>query len=218
MDQAPQRTLNPIVSVVCAVFGFDGQQLNLLLVPQNGSTPDRYRLPGESVYMDEDLDEAAQRVLLHSSGLKRVALTQFKAFGCTDGLVTIGYFSLMRIDRRNGQIPQHSEARWVKVSETERMEIDQKSAFIAAYQHIQTLSKSVPATMFALLPRKFTALQLHSVYQAVMNKTIDVRNFHKMIQSMPHVVALEEREEGVNHRAARYFRYKAKPFVGGSEE
>mgnify|MGYP000553284928 FL=1 len=39
------------------------------------------KLPGSLIYDDEDLDEAAKRVLNELTGLKNVKLTQFKAYG-----------------------------------------------------------------------------------------------------------------------------------------
>ena len=61
--------------------------------------------------------------------------------------------------------------------------------------------------MFDLLPRKFTAAPLRVLYPLVYDKEVDVRNFHKKIALMPYVVPMEEKEKGVRHRAARYYRF-----------
>ena len=59
--------INPYVSVDCVLLGFDGERLNVLIVrqkSQNGEVDTgSYKLPGSLIYMDEDLDDAAQRVL-----------------------------------------------------------------------------------------------------------------------------------------------------------
>lgn len=65
----------------------------------------------------------------------------------------------------------------------------------------------VPSAMFDLLPRKFTAAQLRTVYQLIYDKVFDVRNFHKKIALMPYVVPLEEKQVGVCHRAARFYKF-----------
>jgi hypothetical protein len=70
--------------------------------------------------------------------------------------------------------------------------------------------ESSPSVMFDLLPRKFTASQLRVLFQLIYNKEFDVRNFHKKIALMPYVVPLEEKEKGVAHRAARYYRFDRK--------
>ena len=87
------QTINLHVSVDCVLIGFDGEQFRVLLVRQVGKqSEDGYnnmKLPGSLIYDDEDLDEAAKRVLNELTGLKNVKLTQFKAYGS----VVAGTFS-----------------------------------------------------------------------------------------------------------------------------
>ena len=114
---------NNHISVDCVVIGFDGEQLKVLLVKRagedNGEVYHDMKLPGSLIYMDEDLDEAAQRVLYELTGLKNVNLMQFKAFGSknrtsnpkdvrwleramqsrVERIVTIAYLSMVKIDR-----------------------------------------------------------------------------------------------------------------------
>ena len=76
---------NNHISVDCVVIGFDGEQLKVLLInrigEENGKVYRDMKLPGSLIYMDEDLDEAAQRVLFELTGIRNVNLMQFKAFG-----------------------------------------------------------------------------------------------------------------------------------------
>jgi ADP-ribose pyrophosphatase YjhB (NUDIX family) len=87
MQNVEQNTplANNHISVDCVVIGFDGEQLKVLLVKRAGEEEGEVfhdmKLPGSLIYMDEDLDEAAQRVLNELTGLKNVNLMQFKAFG-----------------------------------------------------------------------------------------------------------------------------------------
>lgn len=83
-----QQLANNHISVDCVVIGFDGERLKVLLIKrageENGEIFHDMKLPGSLIYMDEDLDEAAKRVLFELTGLKNVHLTQFKAFGSKD--------------------------------------------------------------------------------------------------------------------------------------
>ena len=67
---------NNHISVDCVVIGFDGEQLKVLLIKRVGEEQGEIfhdmKLPGSLIYMDEDLDEAAQRVLNELTGLKNV--------------------------------------------------------------------------------------------------------------------------------------------------
>ena len=76
------------VSVDCVLIGFDGEQFRVLLVRQMGKQTDGevndMKLPGSLIYADEDLDDAAKRVLNELTGLKNIKMTQFKAYGSKD--------------------------------------------------------------------------------------------------------------------------------------
>ena len=99
-------------------------------------------------------------------------------------------------------------------SELKRLDEMQKSGqlVIEALAFIRQYVDANPAALFDLLPRKFTALQLRRLYELVYGKQLDVRNFHKKIALMGYVVPLEEKEQGVAHRAARYYRFDKKVY------
>ena len=74
--------IHTYVSVDCVVFGFDDDQLNILLV-QRGEKEDSLtdlKLPGSLIYDEEDVDDAAQRVLFELTGIKKMTLKQFRCF------------------------------------------------------------------------------------------------------------------------------------------
>lgn len=234
VDSTPRdRAVNPRVSVDCVVIGFDGTQLCTLLVRQSdagreGGT-DYYKLPGSLIYEDEGLDEAARRVLTELTGLKNVRMVQFRAFGSkdrtrdpkdmrwlerfhsldekVDRIVTIAYLALLKIDRRHTRLSHRYEACWKPVKEIGELAFDHNQIVEEALRYIRRYAADVPAALFALLPRKFTAAQLRTLYAVVGDRKMDERNFHKKIAGMNYVVPLEEKEQGVAHRAARYYRF-----------
>ena len=225
------------VSVDCVVIGFDGEQFWVLLVRQIGKQTDGkfndWKLPGSPIYVDEDLDDAAKRVLTELTGLKNIRMNQFKAYGSKDRtadprdvmwlehfhlisegrvgrIVTVAYLSLLKMDRHNKQLTSTYDARWVPVSEVGPLAFDHNRILVDALEVVRHYVETSPSAMFDLLPRKFTASQLRVLYQLIYNKEFDVRNFHKKIALMPYVVPLEEKEQGVAHRAARYYRFDRK--------
>lgn len=229
------QTINLHVSVDCVLVGFDGERFRVLLVRQVGKqAEDGYnnmKLPGSLIYDDEDLDEAANRVLNELTGLKNVKLAQFKAYGSKDRtrnpkdvmwlerfhrldekkidrIVTIAYLALVKIDRRLEQLSDKYDACWTPVAEVESLAFDHLQILRDALVHIRHYVEVTPSAMFDLLPRKFTAAQLRTVYQLVYDKVFDVRNFHKKIALMPYVVALDEKQVGVCHRAARFYKFE----------
>lgn len=225
------------VSVDCVVVGFDGEQFRVLLVRQVGKQTDGqfndWKLPGSPIYVDEDLDDAAKRVLTELTGLKNIRMNQFKAYGSKERtadprdvmwlehfhlikegrvgrIVTVAYLALLKINEHNKHLSATYDARWAPVSEVGMLAFDHNRILKDAIEVIRHYVESSPSAMFDLLPRKFTASQLRVLYQLIYNKEFDVRNFHKKIVLMPYVVPLEEKEQGVAHRAARYYRFDRK--------
>ena len=231
-----QPLANNHISVDCVVAGFDGEQLKVLLIrragEENGKIFHDMKLPGSLIYMDEDLDEAAKRVLYELTGLKNVHLTQFKAFGSKDRtkdpkdvhwlehamsmkverIVTVAYLSLVKIDRALNRGLEAYQAEWVALPDIKALAFDHNLIIREALAFIRQYVDANPAALFDLLPRKFTALQLRRLYELVYGKQLDVRNFHKKIAMMGYVVPLEEKEQGVAHRAARYYRFDKKVY------
>lgn len=225
---------NHHLSVDRVVIGFDGKQLKVLLINRagedNGEVYHDMKLPGSLIYVDEDLDEAAKRVLFELTGLKSVKLVQFKAFGSKDRtsnprdvlwleqtmqlkverIVTIAYLSLIKIDRTLDKNLDGHGACWVALKDVKKLAFDHNRIIRDALTYIRHYVEFNPSLLFDLLPRKFTASQLRILFELIYGKTVDVRNFHKKIVMMEYVVPLDEKQQGVAHRAARYYKFDRK--------
>ncbi len=234
-DMDSHKIIDTHVSVDCVLIGFDGEEFRILLVRQigkqtEGDGANDMKLPGSLIYADEDLDDAAKRVLTELTGLKNIKMTQFRAYGSKDRtsnpkdvswlehfhritegrvsrIVTVAYLSLLKIDRHNRQLSTTYDACWTPISEIRELAFDHLQICKDALVHIRHYVESVPSVMFDLLPRKFTVSQLHNLYQLIYEKETDIRNFHKKLAAMPYLVPLDEKEQGVRHRAARYYKF-----------
>ena len=225
---------NPHISVDCVVFGFDGEKLKVLLIErsideQNELYNDK-KLPGSIILNEEDLDDAASRVLNELTGLKNIYLSQFRSFGSPSRtknprdilwlerttqlkigrIVTVAYVALIKIDRKLVFNVEDTSANWYEVNEISNMQLafDHNKIIENGLQHIRHRLDLEPHLLFELLPRKFTISQLRSLYDVVHQTHSDVRNFQKKVTQMPYLVLLDEFEEGVPHRAARLYKYK----------
>ena len=229
---------NNHISIDCVVFGFDGSNLRVLLVKLilTYAAGDYYhdmKLPGSLIYQDEDLDEAASRVLFELTGVKDLPLTQFKAFGSKDRtrnprdvywleraqqarverIVTIAYFSIVKLDRTLEKAVDADTAVWKPLQDIGRLAFDHNQIIVDALQAIRRETENNRSLLFDLLPKKFTASQLRLLTEILYDKPLDVRNFHKKIAQMPYVVPLDERQQGVAHRAARYYKFDRKAYT-----
>ncbi|MDO9153598.1 MAG: NUDIX domain-containing protein [Paludibacter sp.] len=228
---------NPHVSVDCVVFGFDGEKLKVLLIERNiAENNELYndkKLPGSIILADEDLDAAASRVLTELTGLKNIYLSQFRSFGGPDRtknprdilwlentmqlkigrIVTVAYVALIKINRKIQVKNDNTQANWYNLNEVTAMNLafDHGEIIKKGLAHIRHNLDIEPHLLFELLPRKFTISQLRSLYDTVHQTNSDVRNFQKKVAQMPYVIALDEVEERVPHRAARLYKFKKNP-------
>ena len=219
------------LSVDCTVLGFNGSRLEVLLIRRTGVEGGQefhdMKLPGDLVRPQEDLDDAARRVLTELTGLKNIPLRQFHAFASMDRtkdpkdvhwleyahqtnvrrIVTIAYVALVKIGRSIIGEMEGTEALWVPVDTLPPLAFDHNRIIADAVAQLRVLASMDPSILYALLPRKFTVTQLRNLYEVVFGGRLDPANFYKKMVQMPYIVALEEHEKGVAHRAARYYRF-----------
>lgn len=237
MTTMTKRTGAPLafnhISVDCVVLGFDGDNLKVVLIkPKHDEVAgmSNRKLPGGLIYMDENLDDAAARVLNELTGMNKVSMVQFKAFGSKDRtknprdvlwlervvqskidhIITIGYLATVEISGKwSKQLAAH-DASWVEVGQEGELAFDHNVILREAVQYFRYLVGMDLSYLFALLPAKFTVAQFRNLLGLVKGKVYDVKNFHKKLPQMPYLVALDEREMGVAHRAAKYYRFDKK--------
>jgi len=217
-------TYKSAFSVDNVIFGFDNDNLKLLLIKRK-SDPFRgnWALPGDIVSPSEDLDQAAIRVLEQLTGVKNVFLEQVHTFGKVDRhprgrVITIAYYSLINIKQVNIVADSFAD----KVAWKELRSID-KLAF-DHFQIIQTCLKRLRRDLkfgpigFELLPEKFTLTELQRLYEAVLEKELDKRNFRKKILSMNVLKSCHELQKGVAHRPAKLYSFDAQRYEEAKEE
>ncbi len=228
------KFIHTYVSVDCVVFGFEEDQLKILLVQRDIEKKDRkdLKLPGSFICNEEDVDDAAHRVLFELTGIKRMSLKQFRCFASPNRakdpedqkwldeayqpninrLITLAYLALCKVDRILVNISKYKKTEWCPIRQIPAMPFDHNLIVKEALIEIRKWIDTDPAIVFEMLPAKFTISQLHRLYESIYAQKIDIRNFHKKVAAMTYVVALEEKQEGVPHRAARYYKFEKKSY------
>lgn len=222
------KILYPHVSVDCVLLGFSENKFKVLLTHIDDREIEKTRkLPGSLIYKNEDLDEAAQRILTESTGVKKVALKQFKCFGSpkrtenekdvkwlekttdvkADRIITVAYLSLCKLNTRLLALEKNQTVSWCSIDELPNLPFDHEQIVVEAIREVRNWVDQDNSIVFEFLPAKFTALDLRRVYEAIYNKVYDVRNFKKKMKSLEYIVPLDEKQQNVAHRAAQYFRF-----------
>lgn len=185
------------------------------------------KLPGSMIRQDEEIESAAYRVLAVMTGLSNVYLKQLSVFSdpkrvegselrwiCdyygieTDRVVTVAFYSLIKLDERIVSHTRRKGARWVDAHEVKRLAMDHKQILMKALLVLEREVEQIDAVV-ALLPRRFTIRQLQNLYEAVLGVELDNRNFRKKILQSGYIVPTEEREAGVAHKPALYYRFNS---------
>lgn len=229
-----QDALNfdPHVSVDCVILGYDGESLKVLLSRRGSEAPEEQynnlKLPGRLLHTNEDLDEAALDIITACTGKHHPLFKQFRAYGSLTRtqnpkdvfwlenaikqkihrIVTISYLALMRINSRTISLIEDSKMDWYPVQELPQLAFDHNLIIQETLQELYRLASQQPQMLFEMMPPKFTAAQLRRLHEQISGKLIDVRNFAKLVMNKPYIIPLEEFEQNVSHRAARYYRFK----------
>ena len=203
----------PALTVDCVVFGLDEEDLKVLLI-QRDLEPFRgqWALPGGFVRVDETLDQAARRELAEETGVDRVFLEQLYSFGDLDRdprerVVTVAYYALVKLsDHRVRAATDARSAAWFRAAAPPALAFDHDRVLQAARERLRGKLRYQPVG-FELLPAKFTLSQLQRLYETVLERPLDKRNFRKKILGMELLIETDEVEQDVAHRAARLYKF-----------
>lgn len=206
--------LESIFSIDCVIFGYDQGDLKILLIERNQEPfKDWFALPGYFVEPQESIEHAAERILNNFTGLTNIYLEQFYTFGAVDRhpqgrLITVAYYALIKLHKALALQPHTNyvkQALWYSVKDLPNLAFDHKQIVETSIQKIRKDLADSPIA-FELLPDKFTLTQLQGVYEAILNKKLDKRNFRKKIINSGILKELNEKQQGVAYRAATLYR------------
>jgi 8-oxo-dGTP diphosphatase len=201
------------VSIDCAIFGFDNGILEVLLVQHGeGISKGKWGLPGGWINKKESTDDAAHRLLADLTGMDNIYLEQLKAFGEPERfpvrrVITIGYYALVKredYDIKAGFTA--SDAKWYRINEIPKLIYDHNEILDYSIKNLRSRVRQAPIG-FNLLPEKFTLLQLMHLYEEILGIEMDKSNFRRKILHMKLLVALDEKQKDVSHRAAKLYKF-----------
>ena len=172
-------------------------------------------IPGGFVHEDETLDQAAVRELREESGVSDVYLEQLYSFGKLNRdprgrVVTIAYFALISADRKLKAGSDAAEAAWYPMDELPRLAFDHATILNYALERLRN-KLEYTTVGFQLLPEKFTLTELQAVYEAILGKPLDKRNFRRKMSILKILKPLPEYRRG-GQRPAQLYRFVAARF------
>lgn len=222
------------ISVDCVIFGFHKDILKVLLLKYHDL--DLWSLPGGFVFNDEDLREAASRVLYERTHLADIFLDQFHTFGrisrtennvhqillknknikvpkdhwIFQRFITVGYCSLIDFSLVDTFPDAFNEScAWFEVNKLPEMAFDHERIINTGLEHIR---KNIDTQIVAsnLLPEKFTMKELQTVYETVLGEKFRRNNFQRKILALNSLERLEKFFDGSANKAPFLYRFMDK--------
>jgi 8-oxo-dGTP diphosphatase len=206
------------LTVDCVVFGLGDEDLKVLLI-QRALPPfeGKWALPGGFVRVNETIQDAARRELEEETGLRKVFLEQLYTFGAIDRdprerVVSVAYYALVTLRDHHVQAATDArDAAWFGVHDVPSLAFDHADILQLAVERLRGKLRYQPIG-FELLPRKFTLSQLQHLYELVLERELDKRNFRKRVLAMDLLIETDEVQQDVAHRAARLYRFDERKY------
>lgn len=227
---------HPGISVDCVIIGFHEGVLKVLL--NKFDKHNTWMLPGGFVLKDEDVDLAAYRILQHRTGLKRIFLQQFHLFGnakrsnaginrayieknrldptdyqwLLQRFVTVGYYALVNFSKvKISSSDADDFTTWFDLKDVPVLYVDHNEIIKKALQTIRMQLGILPVG-YELLPDKFTIPELRLLYETLLGRGLDRRNFQKKVLSFNFLKKLDEQRRGGAHKAPYLYRIDKKEY------
>lgn len=232
----------PCLSLDCVIFGFHNGQLKILLLKMRYD--ELWALPGGFVYKDEDIDAAAGRILRERTGIKDIFLQQLHVFGdpnrsdkkrnksilekdgfengqgdwLTERFITVGYYALVDFSKVELAIDYSSEiCEWQDLTSIPSLIMDHSCILKTALERLRKEINYQPIGL-NLLPAKFTMPELQSLYEAILGKKLDRRNFQRRMLGYGLVNRLTETRKGGAHKAPYLYIFDNEKYKQALEE
>jgi 8-oxo-dGTP diphosphatase len=207
------------VAVDAIVFGYQNNQLYVLLIQQKFGTQETYwALPGGLVKNDESLQDAVKRELKEETNITVNYFEQLYTFGDDvfrdprNRVISVAYFALVDSSKLKAKADSDAEnAQWFKIDEIPVLAFDHTIILAKAIERLKAKLTYEPIG-FDLLSKEFLFSELENLYCTILEKEIDRRNFRKKIISFEIIEETDRFSPVKSGRPAKLFRFNKQKY------
>lgn len=235
--EASNTYLNHL-SIDCVVFGFHEGQMKVLMLKSNNE--DGWYLPGGFVQNDEPMDDAANRILKQRTGIDKIFLKQFHVFGdpnrskhhhdiykdmllpdtnfFAQRFISIGYYALVDFFDVAPTPDAFSEiCTWRDLDDLPGFELDHELIFRTALDTLR-LQLNYQPIGYNLMPKEFTMPELQKLYETILDKKLDRRNFQRRMLGFGILNKLLQTRKGGAHKAPYLYAFDVENYQAALTE
>ena len=210
------RYERPSVTVDVVILTVRGGRLEVLLVKRkHWPFEGMWAIPGGFVAPDESLEDAAKRELAEETSVRDVYLEQLYTFGDPGRdprtrVITVVYYALIRTEQLHVRAADDAaDAGWYSMFDLPSLAFDHRKILDYTLTRLQGKLEYTNIG-FQLLASEFTLSELQAVYEAILNRSLDKRNFRRKVLQTEILEATEHTRRDGQHRPARCYRFSPK--------
>ena len=210
---------HPWVAVDVVVYTLSRSALHCLLVQvKEGSFAGKWAFPGGLVGAEESLDQAAEREIFERTGVKQSYLEQLYTFGRPerDPALRVVSASYLALVPNPGVVlnpaPRYADVKWFPANRLPRLAYDHDQIGRLALQRLRS-KLQYTNIVYSLLPKEFTLGELQEVYEIILHRRLDRRNFRKKILALGLLKQLPNKRRGTHRPATLYAFGQRRPMI-----
>lgn len=211
------RYTNQGLHVVLSMFTVEKGKFKVLLIKRkNEPFKNKWILVGGCAYNTETGDEAMKRELYEKTHIKNINFEMFDVFTNPNRsplkrMIAIGYIGVCdsHIIEKFKKTEKASDADWFEIDRIPELGYDHKEILEKA---INNLKNKIFTTniMKQLFPDTFTLPELQCVYETILEKKLDRRNFRKKLLSDEIILETNETLKEENKKTTKLYKFTNK--------
>jgi len=203
-----------VIATDVVIFTIKDGKLQVLLIQMKKEPfEDMWAFPGGLVEPTESVEEAAQRHLEEKAGVTNVYLEQLYTFGEVERdpfgrVVSVAYFALIPSDEHKVKtLGEYDNIAWFPARNTPPLAYDHDNILAVSISRLKS-KLGYTNIVYSLLPDKFTFSDLRHVYEIIMGRELDKRNFRRKIESLDIIEKVPGKKRRGPHRPAQLYRFQ----------
>jgi ADP-ribose pyrophosphatase YjhB (NUDIX family) len=226
------------ISIDCVVFGFHEGQMKVLMLKSKNE--EGWQLPGGFVQKQEPIDNAANRILATRTGIDKIFLQQFRVFGDPERnkqhnemydnivppeknffahrFISIGYYALVDFSNVDPTPDVFSDiCTWRDLNDLPQFLLDHELIFKSALDALR-LQLNYQPIGYNLMPKEFTMPELQKLYETILDKKLDRRNFQRRMLGFGILNKLSQTRKGGAHKAPYLYAFDLENYQAALKE
>lgn len=216
MTKIKKRYKFAVIATDIVIFTIKDSKLQVLLIKMKKKPYENcWAAPGGLIQPNESVNEAAKRLLKDKAGVKNVYLEQLYTFGKVDRdpfgrVVSVAYFALVPEAKHNPKTTkEYDDIRWFPINSLPRLAYDHKEMTSLSLERLQA-KLGYTNIVYSLLPNFFTLSELQEIYEIILGKKLDKRNFRKKVHQVKLVKKTGKTTLGAPNRPAELYKFASK--------